>query len=49
MSRWKKTGSYQVQTYQRKTLWERIKAFLDNLTSVCAVFLVLMFVLAAIG
>lgn len=49
MSRWKKTGSYQVQTYRRKTLWERIKAFLDGLAGVCAVVLVVIFVLAAIG
>lgn len=49
MSRWHRTKTVQVDLYHRKTLWERIKAFLDNLTSVCALFLVLMFVLAAIG
>lgn len=49
MSPWKKTGSYQVDTFRRRTVWERIKTFLDGLAGVCAVALVLIFILAAIG
>lgn len=49
MSLWQKTGTVHIETYRRKTIWERFKAFLDGLAKVCAVFLVLIFILAAIG
>lgn len=49
MSGWKKTGSYQVDTFRPKTVWERIKDFLDHLAGACAVVLVIIFVLVAIG
>lgn len=49
MSPWKKTGTVKYDLYRRKALWERIKPILDGLAGVCAVVLVLIFILAAFG
>lgn len=42
MSLWKKTGTVEVDIYRRKTVWDRIKAFLDGLAGVAVVMVIVI-------
>lgn len=42
MSPWKQTGDYNVKTYRRKALWERIKSVLDGLAGGMVVLVIVI-------